>query len=279
MGMKTLINLLAEVDNKKKDLVGIKVQNDFIDDSLQEQPLLTVRTVPMIEESELIFTFIPEGKQYGQLQNLVDLLVGTISGELIGQDKVGEPLPPESDEEADYQSLTPKRYEVKIGVYFDMDSEVQVSHFTLNKVKYTQVSTTRMIGYVDQPFKVTLLFKENTSDSRTFFSDLVDTKLDKGTTKKVLNLLSNGNVTSTRVTMVKTQDMNNTFTMFPLNNVISLVSPQATDSDSYMITSGDSTQLFKEADVGSSMITKSMNKEYTFEIKVGKSTLILYLKY
>ena len=279
MSMKTLINLLAEVDNKKKDLVGIKVQNDFIDDSLQEQPLLTVRTVPMIEESELIFTFIPEGKQYGQLQNLVDLLVGTISGELIGQDKVEEPLPPESDEEADYQSLTPKRYEVKIGVYFDMDSEVQVSHFTLNKVKYTQVSTIRMIGYVDQPFKVTLLFKENTSDSRTFFSDLVDTKLDKGTTKKVLNLLSNGNVTSTRVTMVKTQDMNSTFTMFPLNNVISLVSPQATDSGSYMITSGDSTQLFKESDVGSSMITKSMNKEYTFEIKVGKSTLIIYLKY
>lgn len=279
MKMNSVVKLLAEVNNKQKDLVGIKVQNKFIDDAIQEQPNVTIASVPMLEDSEMIITFMPEDKQYDQLNNLVSLLKETNEGELIRKVELTKPEAPESDEEEAYMGLTPQRYEVKIGFFINMKEKVESKNFILEETKFTQVAITKELGFVAQPVKITFLFKEHTSDSRTFFSDLVDRDLGKRSTKNILNLLSDGNLSSTRLTMVSVENTDVKTSIFPLSNVISVVSPEASDSEFYLVTSSDSTLLLDQNKIKSSSIIKTMNKEYIFSVLVGRSTFLFYLKY
>lgn len=274
--MNYVVKLLAETNNKKKDLVGVKVQNTFIDDSLQELPNLSIMSVPGIEDSEMIVTFMPENKQVDQLQNLADLLKASNAGELVEK---ADLTPPESDDEEEYMALTPERYEMKLGFFITMDEPVETSSITLEGTKFTSVSILKSIGFTKDLVQITLLFKEHTSDSRTFFSDLVDRDLGKRSTKKILNFLADGNSTGTRFTMVRLEAPDTTSDIYPISNAISMVSPEASDSDLYLVNGSDSALVFDQGKVKQCKITKNMNKEYTMTVDVGKSFLHFYLKY
>lgn len=168
----------AAVD-KKLDLVGVHVTNSFLDEAINVKPYITmVDTVDVHNNSatEVVVSFDPEYEQYSGLDNLVSALERP--GVLV-KHTPGDIAPKPAVDDAAIEALKELNGDFNnydIGFIFPNDTKVEHQVFTIHHTKFYQVEITGKFGILDIPVTVACLYKKHTSDSRTFFSDLVSSK-------------------------------------------------------------------------------------------------------
>lgn len=289
-----LAKLSIEAEQKKKDLVGVSVESPYLEDSFVFRPKATL--IPLItSNTQINVEAMPDTSQYKQLDNFVVNLLAGDAGLNMSDKDIQAPQPFEGTiEEENFNNLNPEQYIFEIGLIFETDkTKITYRESTINNIKFTHVKLKRTVGFTEDELVLNLLFKTHTSDSRTFFSDMIGQDLSKKNTNSILEFLSQG-LTGTGFVEVGMDIFSGrrekskrvaTFKLTPLEHNIGVLPTEVTRESLteawYTFYNGDSTLPINKDILLGSKITKNKDNVYFMNISLrglGESNLVITLK-
>ena len=263
MTIKQVSNLFDKVADKQLSLVGVALDNPYIDPMTNIEPAVVLSA----EEgrSILTFTFSPVGAQYTQLKQFNLAVAETRAG--VPAVSV-EPAVVEPDA---VPLLNHQRNTVSIGVFFD-DADGEVSSMNINSIKFHKAVLKQKVA--DTTLTATLLFREKTSDSSSFFAGFVDKALRPSTGVKVLQLLGERLV---GVPVSYATSASNAMS----SSILPVSSPLAVKvEDTKLTVANDSATLSLDLNAVQDVhILHTREDEYLVTVKAPKTVVVIALHY
>ena len=253
--MSSIKNTILKAQDKKLDLVGVNVISPHIDEAMIEDPVLSVS---LGDKTSFIVSFRPIGQQVEELAQFTKDLETSNFGHNVGKEiKQEESLKDKIQIEVESYHYDPFR----VSIDFD-NPDIDDSTFLLNGVTFKKVSLVESKNGLEVTLK--LLFKEHTSDSTSFYSDILGMKLSKRATKRILHELCYGNLTGIPITAILYEDKSHAATLYPITNTI--VGHE--DNDTYTFSTTTGTIVVNKDEIKSASIKKSKNKDYFIKINM-----------
>ena len=263
MTVRQVSNLFNKVADKKLNLVGVALDNKYIDPMTNVEPVATIANDQ--GHSLMVFTFTPVGRQYEQLNQFNEAIKDNNAGR--PAEAVLEPVP---DPDKDAPKLMAHQSDVvTIGVYLD-DAQAEVESLLVNKIKFYKAILNQKIG--DSDLEVTLLFREKTGSSERFFSGFVDKTLTPKTGIKVLTLIGE-RLTGFPISYVTSASEALTMTLLPISSPLAVT----VEDDKLTVANATAQVGVDLTKVTSVHVLHSLEDEYLVTVRAPKNVAIIAL--
>lgn len=263
MTIRQVTNLMNKTADKELLLVGVALDSPYID------PMTNIEPSVMFSEEQghsvLSFMFSPVGAQYPQLNQFNKAIRELKAG--VPAESISEPAP-EEDPIAP-KVLAHQRDTVVIGVYFD-EAVGEVESFNLNKIKFYKATLKQKLA--DTDLTATLLFRERTSSSSSFFAGMVDKNLTQSVGVKLLKLIGE-RLVGVPVSYATSANAALTSSILPVS------SPLAVEvEDTKLTVANDSASLGVDLNAVSSVhVLHTLEDEYLVTVRASQNALIIAL--
>ena len=265
----TIQNLLKQLKDNKTQLVGVRIDNDYIKD-LRIQPALFD-----IEYSDYTFSFtvilkpeIPHFRDLLQFNSyLIDSDLGSIDinreNRELTQEYMRDLLTLEIENE-------PVEFDLNVSI---PNPTVRETKVTVGDNKLTLFNIEFKSGNELESTHFYFAFMDKQYDSMTFFTPYIDKELTRLDTLKVLKLMSDNNLFGYRLITARYDNNTN---ISVLNDVslrgMGFLTPDLNQLDNFskfIVYSGDSELYLNHSDIKkSSFKTRYINKERTYELNI-----------
>lgn len=253
--MSDIKNTILKAQDKKLDLVGVNVLSPHIDEAMIEDPVLSVS---LGKQTSFVVNFRPIGQQVEELNQFSKDLEANGFGGNKGRNIEEDPsLKGKLQIEIESYHYDP----FQVSIDFD-NPDIEDSSFMLNGVTFKKAILTESKN--DLEVTLMLLFKEHTSDSISFYSDILGTKLSKRAIKRVLHEMCNGNLTGIPITAILYEDKSHASTLYPITNTV--VGHE--DEDTYTFSTTTGTIVINKDEIKNASIKKTKNKDYFVKINM-----------
>lgn len=265
MTVKKITNLVKATHEGNKNLVGVAISTPYLDDMLVVEP--NIEFDAQGGRSGLTLFTLPVGAQFEQINHFNSEI--TKAG--IGFGPVdAKPEESKTDEENAVGSFRKNQVETTLFID-DGDTYYDIKNFKIDSIDFVKARLTLALG--DNVIIITLLFRDATSNSKSFFAGFVDRDLTPSVGTKIIELVAERLSGYPLAYATSTADGILSASLLPIGSAMSI----KLNKDLIIVSNATATIQLATKNLSSVKVVHSMDGEYLVSAKVNKNLLILAL--